>query len=130
MINGYKIVIYEMYALSDMSKLLKISKAIQEDFTCGNCKQVYKKKWCTADDKPCFFCKNFLPMRDNYASILRDIDWWFLRSGEYDRELFYPDFLNNLKIWAIHFHVLPTKQDLKTEEELRGVRNWVREYWH
>ena len=130
MINGYKIVIYEMYALSDMSKLLKVTKAIQEDFTCLTCKQVYKKKWCKEDNTPCFFCKNFLPMRDTYTSILRDMDWWFLRSGEYDRESFYPDFLNNLKVWAARFHILPTKQDLKTEEELRGVRNWVREYWH
>ncbi len=115
-----------MSALSDMSNLLKVTKAIQEDFTCGNCKQIYKKKWCKEDNTNCFFCKNFLPMRDTYSSILRDIDWWFLRSGEYDRESFYPDFLNNLKIWATRFHILPTKQDLKTEEELRGVRNWTR----
>jgi hypothetical protein len=119
-----------MSALSDMSKLFRSIKAIQEDFTCLNCKQVYKKKWCKEDNTNCFFCKNFLPMRDTYASILRDIDWWFLRSGEYDRESFYPEFLDNLKVWANRFHVFPTKDDLMLEKELRETKNWTRDYWH
>jgi hypothetical protein len=110
----------------DFSKLLKLTKSLQEMFTCSNCKQKYTKKWCKDDNVNCFFCSKFLPMRDNYSSILRDIDWWFLRSGEYDREEFYPDFLNNLKIWAEYFSVLPTKQDLKNIEELRKIKNWTR----
>ena len=119
-----------MSALSDMSKLVKSVQDIyarREDFSCFNCKQVYKRKWCSADDKPCYFCKNFLPMRDTYLSILRDHDWHFLKSGESDRELFYPDFLDNLKKWADRFHVFPTKEDLKTEAELREIKNWTRD---
>jgi hypothetical protein len=114
----------------DMSKLLKATAALQEDFKCLNCKQVYKKKWCSDEQKPCFFCKNFLPMRDTYQSILRDIDWWFLKSGEYDRTSFYPEFLDNLRLWANRFHVFPTKQDQELEKELRDVKNWTRDYWH
>ena len=119
-----------MSALSDMSNLVKSVQDIyarREDFTCLNCKQDYKKKWCTVDNKPCYFCKNFLPMRDTYSSILRDHDWHFLKSGESDRELFYPDFLDNLKKWADRFHVFPTKEDLKTEAELREIKNWTRD---
>ena len=69
-------------------------------------------------------------MRDTYGSILRDHEWHFLKSGESDRELFYPDFLDNLKIWANRFHVFPTKQDQGLEKELREIKNWTREYWH
>jgi hypothetical protein len=69
-------------------------------------------------------------MRDTYQSILRDIDWWFLKSGEYDRESFYPEFLNNLHLWANRFHVFPTKDDLMLEKELRDTKNWTRDYWH
>lgn len=117
-------------SLSDMSKLLKITKAIQEDFNCPNCKQLYKKKWCSDETKPCYFCKNFLPMRDNYASILRDMDWWYLKSGETSRKEFYNEFLDNLSKWATRYSVLPTKQDLKTIEELRSVQDWTRDYWY
>ena len=116
--------------LSDMSKLLKTIKATQEDFMCINCKQYYKRKWCSDEQKPCYFCKSFIPMRDTYESILRDHDWHFLKSGESDRESFYPEFLNNLKKWADRFHVFPTKDDLKTEAELRATKNWTRDYWH
>jgi hypothetical protein len=116
--------------LQDMSKLLKSLKATQVDFKCPNCKQFYTRKWCADEEKPCYFCKNFLPMRDTYQSILKDMDWHFLKSGEYDRESFYPEFLDNLKKWADRFHVFPTKQDQALEQELRDVKNWAREYWH
>lgn len=114
-------------SLSDMSKLLKTLKATQEDFMCLNCKQYYKRKWCNSDDKPCYFCQKFLPFRDTYTSILRDIDWWYLKSGETSRKEFYNDFLDNLKKWADRFHIFCTKQDLKTIEELRNVQDWSRD---
>ena len=110
-----------MSSLNDISNLFGAIKAVQEDFTCKNCKQLYKRKWCKDEKTACYFCKNFLPMRDTYESILRDHDWHFIKSGESDRELFYPDFLDNLRIWADHFHVLPTKQDQALERELRGT---------
>lgn len=109
-----------------MSKLLKATKSIQEDFKCVNCKQYYKRKWCDSDEKPCLFCKNFLPMRDTYQSILKEIDWWYLKSGETSRKEYYNEFLDNLEKWATRFSVIPTKQDLKTIEELRDVQDWTR----
>jgi hypothetical protein len=111
---------------TNMSKLLKITKAIQEDFNCPNCKQYYKKKWCSDETKPCYFCTDYVPIRDTYTSILRDIDWKYLKSGETSRKEFYNEFLDNLSKWGTRFSVTPTKQDLKTIEELRNVQDWSR----
>lgn len=113
-------------SLSDMSKLLKSIKNTQDEFKCPNCKQYYTRKWCATEEKPCYFCKNFLPMRDTYTSILRDIDWRYLKSGETSRREFYNEFLDNIKKWADRFSVIPTKQDIKTIEELRNVQDWTR----
>jgi hypothetical protein len=117
-------------SLSDMSKIRNSINIVQDEYKCNNCKQYYKKKWCKNEETDCYFCKNFLPMRDTYSSILRDIDWHFLKSGEYNRKLFYSEFLDNLKKWANNFHINPTKEDLNTEKELRKIKNWTREYWH
>jgi hypothetical protein len=114
----------------DFSQLRKYTKALQEMFKCSNCKIEYTKKWCKDDNTACLFCQKFLPMRDNYSSILKDIEIQYYRSGECDQELFYKEFLNNLKIWANRFSILPTNEDVKLEEELRGVKNWTRDFWH
>jgi hypothetical protein len=123
------------YSQSDISNILKTIKDIQEDFTCIKCKQVYKKKWCNSDENPCKICIEYLPIRDTYTSILRDIDWQYLKSGETSRREFYNDFLDNLKKWSQKFHIIPTKQDLKAIEELRSVQDWTRnepdyDYYH
>lgn len=114
----------------DFSALRKYTKALQEMFKCGNCKNEYTKKWCKEDNASCFYCQKFIPMRDSYSSILRDIELYYYRSGEYDRELYYKEFLDNLKIWANRFSVIPTNNDLKLEEELRSVKNWTRDWWY
>jgi hypothetical protein len=111
--------------LVDMSKLFKVMNSIQEDFKCPNCQQFYKRKWCYGD-APCLFCRSYLPMANDYTSILRDLDWQYLKSGEYDRQAFYTEFLDNLKKWATRFSVRPNKEDLKLEEELRDIKNWTR----
>ena len=73
---------------------------------------------------------NFLPMRDTYYTILQDIDWFYLKSGETSREDYYSSFLDNLEKWANHFHVFPTNDDLITIEKLKDVQDWTRNYWH
>lgn len=108
--------------MSSLNNIFNLTpRIIQENFTCNICKQLYKKKWCDGDNKSCYFCRNFLPMRDTYASILREIDWHFLRSRENDKKFFYSEFLDSLKIWADRFHVFPTKQDQTLEKELRDI---------
>jgi hypothetical protein len=123
----------EMSSIStpyDMSKLLQEMKCAQEQFRCNNCLQEYGKKWCRDDDATCFYCTNFLPMRDTYKSILKDIDWYYMKSGETSRPEFYKAYLDNLQKWSARFHVFPTKQDKQDEEELRATEDWTREYWH
>jgi hypothetical protein len=44
--------------------------------------------------------------------------------------IFYPEFLDNLRVWANRFHIFPTKDDLALEQELRATKNWTRDYWH
>jgi len=112
----------------DFSKMMRMTQSMQTVINCSNCKQMYEKKWCK--DDMCLFCRDYLPMRDTYFSILRDIDWQFMRSGESSRPVFYNAFLDNLDKWSQRFHVMPTKQDLKEAEELRKVQDWSREDWH
>lgn len=110
----------------DFSVLHTYTKALQEMFKCSNCKNEYKKQWCKEDNGLCFYCTKFLPMRDSYSSILKDIEWYYYRQGETSRKVYYNEFLDNLEKWATRFSVLPTKQDLKTIEELRNVQDWTR----
>lgn len=109
----------------DMSKLFKTLKTLQEDFQCITCRQYYKKKWCNSDEKPCKFCKNFKSEHDTISSILSDIDWQYLTSGEISRKEYYNEFLDNLDKWATHFKIFPSNQDLLTIKELRSVNDWT-----
>jgi hypothetical protein len=98
---------------------------------CTNCKEYYEQKWMkTTTPNHCLFCEKFLPMRDTYTTILQNMNVYFLNSGEYDRESFYPEFIDNLKKWTDYYHVFPTQDDLKTIDELCKVKNWTRTYWH
>ncbi len=93
---------------------------------CKNCKEEYATKWIKSAKNTCLFCENFIPMRDTYESILQNINTFFLNSGEYDRESYYPAFIDNLKKWAAHFDIFPTQDDSKTIDELCKVKNWTR----
>lgn len=123
---------YYAYKFDDLAR---ITHQIQTEFKCANCKQQYERRWCKTDNATCYFCTHFLPMRDTYTSILKDMDWWYLKSGETSRPRFYGAFLDNLKKWSDRFHVFPSAMDIKTIEELRTVRDWTRnepdtDYWY
>jgi hypothetical protein len=59
-----------------------------------------------------------MPMRDTYSSILKDIEWYYTKSGENDRKEYYTQYIKNLHKWSTRFHVFPRKEDIKLEEEL------------
>lgn len=103
----------------DFSKFIRLMTAFQDNFQCINCKQEYPKKWCKNDKTTCFYCTNFLPMRDTYYTILRDIEWYFNRSGEDNRKEYYTAYLDNLKKWSNRFHVFPTNADIREERIIR-----------
>ncbi len=98
---------------------------------CKCCKESYLTKWFkTKDGDTCFFCTNFLPMRDTKTTILNAIDHHFLWSGEDSRKEYYNSFLDGLNVWCDHWHVSTSTADKTTEETLRKVQDWSREYWH
>jgi hypothetical protein len=100
---------------------------------CKNCKQNYDKKWyITTDNRTtthCFFCTNFLPMRDTYSSILLGIELNFMMSGEISRREYYNNFLDNLYKWSSWFNVFPTEEDKIYEKDLRKAEDWSRDNW-
>ncbi len=103
---------------------------------CKCCKESYLTKWFkTKDGDTCFFCTNFLPMRDTKTTILNAIDHHFLWSGEISRKEYYNHFLDGLNIWCNHWHVSTSTADKITEESLRKVQDWTRnepdsDYWY
>ena len=114
----------------DFAALSKITFEIQDTHACSSCKQKYNKKWCKADKTPCFFCSKYSPYKYTRQTILKDIDWWYLKSGESVRRTYYNEFIDNLNNWCSVFGIPKTRDDALLEEELRKVREWSRDYWH
>ena len=69
-------------------------------------------------------------MRDTKTTILAGIDHHFLWSGEISRKEYYNAFIDGLNVWCDHWHVSTSTADKTTEETLRKVQDWTREYWH
>ncbi len=107
--------------MDSFDSLLKQINYLQTDFYCNYCKQYYSKKWCTNDYSICFYCKHFLPCHITRYNILRDIEWYFIKSGEDNRNEFYNEFINNLNKWCVYFKITYNKGDLLMEKELRNI---------
>lgn len=69
-------------------------------------------------------------MRDTKTSILASIDHYFLWSGEISRKEYYNAFIDGLNVWCDHWHVSTSATDKTTEETLRNIKDWSREYWY
>ena len=105
------------FSLNSMTKSLN---AIQTDIICRICNESYPKKWCKGP--LCFYCKNFLPHRDTRYSILKDIEWYFIKSGEDNRYTFYNEYINYLNKWCTHFQISYLKEEMSLEIELRNIQ--------
>jgi hypothetical protein len=105
----------------EFSSLLSLLNRYQDKFYCKNCRQYYSKKWFLPLHATCFFCKRFNPNTHRYQTLLREIEWCFLQSGEEDQQTYYNHFIDNLSRWCNYFHIYPTKEDKRVEEELRSV---------
>jgi hypothetical protein len=114
----------------NFASLSKITSEIQDTFECSTCNQKHNKKWCKADKTPCFFCSKYSPYKYTRRTILKDIDWWYLKSGESSRREYYNEFIDNLNSWCAKFGIPKTRDDMLLEDELRRVREWSRDYWH
>ena len=82
----------------DISDTLRAIENIIDVVQCPTCFVYFNKRWCKKD-KSCFFCKNFVPSRDTYKSIVKEIDWYYINSDEYDYKLFCYEFKHNLNEW-------------------------------
>jgi hypothetical protein len=96
--------------------------------TCTFCNCLYNLKWM--NDSHCYFCSEFLPVRDTFSSIITEIDTHYLLSGYTSRKRYYNEFLDGLNKWCDRFRIMHTDDDKKKEVELRNVKDWTREYWH
>lgn len=72
----------------------------------------------------------YLPMRDTYMDILRDIRNRYLASGWIDESSFNKKHIAYLIQWAEKWHIRATPEAKKYEAELLGMQNWSRAYWH
>jgi hypothetical protein len=61
----------------------------------------------------------FQPEKHTYRYLLKEAEWCFMKSGEDDKQQFYINYLDGLSNWCNYFHIYPTKDDKKYEEELR-----------
>ena len=84
----------------DLSKFRNIINLLQ-DTKCRNCKVEYDEKWC---NEMCFFCNHFNPWRDTYSTILKELYWHYIKSGE-DKTEYYTSYLKNVKKWCNKFNI-------------------------
>lgn len=112
-------------SLSDMSKLLRLIKSLEEDVRCSTCKLFYKKKWYLNEKSICQLCSLYLPIPNTssniFDTIFRDIEWLYLRSGESNQSDYYNEFLDNVIKWCYIWNIIPTKKDIKRIEEFRTL---------
>lgn len=114
----------------DFTSIIKEINAIKGTSKCGNCHLDFDIKWCYHDKAMCYFCRNFLPLTMTPYAILQSIDWYFIKSGETSRVIFYNEFLDNFDRWCYKWHIIHNESCIKLEEELRNVKDWSREYWY
>lgn len=105
----------------DLLSLRSLLNRYQERFHCNYCRQYYSKKWFLPLQERCFFCKKFKPEEHTYKTLLREIEWCFIQSGEEDQQTYYNNYIDGLSNWCKYFHIYPTKEDKQKEEELRGM---------
>jgi len=102
----------------DFSTMTSLLCRYQEQFYCSQCKQMYHRKWFHVSNNRCFFCKRFVPRQVTYRVLLREIEWCFIQSGEDDKHEFYTNYINYLHNWCTYYHMYPTREDQRQEEEL------------
>ena len=106
-----------VFSMHNMSRCLN---TIQIDVICGICNENYPKKW-SKGERLCFFCANFLPANDSRYTILKDIEWYFIKSGEDNRNIFYNEYILYLNKWCVRFDIKYRKEELSLELELKNI---------
>ena len=106
------------FELTDLSKVLAKH---QEQFRCTICRQLYQTKWYYIQHEKCYFCRRFNPENYSYHSLLWEIEWCFIQSGELNRNEYYNNYLDYLYNWCSYFRIPAQEADMQREYELRFV---------
>ena len=90
-----------------------------KDTRCKVCKVDYDEKWC---NQTCLFCKHFNPCRDTYLTIIKEMYWFYIKSGE-DHKEFCNAYIDNLHKWCSIFNIIPNEYELRYIEYERSLLN-------
>ena len=101
----------------DLSALDQLLKQIQTEYFCRHCLRQCPRKWYHVSNTLCFFCYHFNPMVHSRLAILREVEWFFIRSGEDSIKEFYQDYIKQLNEWCKQFNLSKTKMDLSIERD-------------
>ena len=92
----------------DLSSLKNIIDRLK-DTRCKVCKIDYDEKWC---NQTCLFCKHFNPCRDTYLTIIKEMYWLYIKSGE-DYKEFCNGYIDNLNKWCNKFKIIPNEYEVR-----------------
>jgi len=88
---------------------------------CKVCTLHYNKSYCSTDGTPCFFSKYFNPHSVSLFAILREAEWHFLQSGEYDLEAHEDTYDRLMNEWCTHFQIPEMQQGDELDPKKNGV---------
>jgi hypothetical protein len=93
------------YSSFNLEALDSILKRIQTDFLCNQCKRMCSKKWYNMRHNICFLCTHFDPKLNTYISIMRETEWFFMKSTEDDWKTYYQEYVAQVSEWCAVFNI-------------------------
>jgi hypothetical protein len=111
----------------DTMDLSDLAMALPKNYTlfqCSHCKLLHEKKWMTQSSSmmsTCFFCSMLRSPKITRYALLKEIEWFYIRSGETNRREFYEDYLNQVERWCDNFKIPHTELSISLEHDLRSA---------
>jgi hypothetical protein len=86
-------------------------------YSCSFCKLIYEQKWIKKNIL-CLFCSQFrTPLISRFA-LLKEIEWFFIQSGENDPHSFYTELIHLIHRWCNHFQLPHTTKEIQLEHDI------------
>ncbi len=119
----------------DRKPLLKMTTEVNIYLPCKCCKQIYLELWDNTWNNTiynrtgitsCYFCNNFLPMRDSKIDLLNKINKCYLEYNKIKPDIsqhrYYNDFIDSVNKWCKHWSIITTPEEQKVEYMLRNIK--------
>ena len=89
-----------MDSLKDLDIYLK---KIQSHILCLGCRRNCERKWFPVNvvSKLCLFCRNFNRETDTVQTIMKQVEWFFIKSGEDQFKSFYCEYARESSSWFL-----------------------------